>query len=64
MKPAEIVAIARRGELQLTTWADYLRFLSRSVLGAQLNDGRRLLDASDFRDFLEQLADEAAKGMS
>lgn len=63
MKPAEIIAIAREGDLQLTTWADHLRYLSRSVLDAQLNDGRRVLDAPDFRVWLEELATEAAKGM-
>lgn len=50
--------------MQLTTWADYLRYLSRSMLDAQLNDGRRVLDATDFKVFLEELAAEAERGMA
>jgi hypothetical protein len=59
MTPKEIVE-SQLWQLAQHT-AETLRYLSHCVQGAQLSDGRRVLDASDFRQFLEELAMEAEK---
>jgi hypothetical protein len=43
-------------------YAQFLRALAAQVLQARLSSGARVLDASDFREWLIELAEKAEQG--
>ena len=51
--------MGRGEEAGMREYALFLRALTARVLTAQLSSGARLLDVSDFREWLLELADKA-----
>lgn len=62
MKPEEIIAWLR--EHNVARPAQVLRHLANSVLDAQLASGARVLDATDFKQWLGELSNEADREMA
>ena len=64
MTPKEIIAycpVSGHAPTDIGLAAELLRYLSRCVIGAQLNNGSRVLDASDVRVWLAELAEETQR---
>ncbi len=56
MRPEEIATQCR--EMEIVSLPDVLRYLSASVIEAQLVNGMRVLDSSDVKQWLRELAAE------
>lgn len=59
MTPAELIATCAPSSR--SNVATILRYLSQQVYEAHLADGQRLRDATDFKQWLEELAKEAER---
>lgn len=57
--PAELIATCSPSNRPML--ATILRYLSQHVYEARLPDGQRLRDATDFKEWLEELAKEAER---